>query len=246
MKRGVIPDDAVMVTLGAGIRPYYLPDVKFIDWYGLNDKTIARNPVTLPNSERWLAHDREPPSGYLEQRGINIEIYPAANSAAGALSYAPYAVPVGPNLWMPFKADPHWAQARFADLGLRSRDDFRPLIEAMLRGREPVIRSAYDVYLVDKELVYVQSPCTKMMIDRPFFLHVFPVALFDLRADRQLYGYDNLDFQLDVLEREACMAIRRLPDYDIATIRTGQYHYHHGEYTHFWSGSFEVKTSDHR
>ena len=248
MKRGVIPDDVVLVTRGAGIRPYYLPTVKFIDWRGLVDKTIARAPVTVPNSERQIAHDREPPSGYLEQRGVNIEIYPAANSAAGALSYAPYAVPVGPNLWMPFKADPQWAQARFAALGLRSRtdsDDLRPLIEALVRGREPVIRSVYDVYLVDNELVYMQSPCKKM-IDRPFFLHVFPVALFDLRADRQLYGYDNLDFRLDVLEREACMAIRRLPDYDIAKIRTGQHHYHHGEYSHFWSESFEVKTSNHR
>ena len=250
MKRGIIPDDAVMVTRGAGILPYYLLNVKFIDWYGLNDKTIARNPVTLPNSERRLAHDREPPLGYLEQRGVNFEIFPAANSAAGALYYAPHAVPVGPNLWMPFKADPQWAQARFADLGLRSRtdfDDLMPLIEALVRGRAPVIRSVYDVYLVNNELVYVQSPCKKM-IDGLFFLHVFPVALSDLPDGRQLYGYDNLDFQLDtdLIDGEACLAIRRLPDYDIATIRTGQYHYRPGEHPHLWSGSFEVKTSNHR
>ena len=115
MEREVIPRDAVMAVTTAGIRPYYVPDLTVIDTYGLTDATVARNPVTPPNSQRRMAHDRHPPPGYLEERGFNFAMYPPAFSEAEALREASYAVQVGPNLWMPFSAADHqWAAARFA------------------------------------------------------------------------------------------------------------------------------------
>lgn len=115
MEREVIPHDAVMAITTAGIRPYYVPDLTIIDRWGLTDATIARNPVTPPNSRRTMGHDRRPPSGYLEERGVNFAVHPPAFSEAEALQEASYAVPVGPNLWMPFSAADHqWAAARFA------------------------------------------------------------------------------------------------------------------------------------
>ena len=65
MARGIIPTDALAYTGAAGVIPYFVPDLRFIDRWGLTDATIARNPVTHPNSRRAMAHDRYPPRGYL-------------------------------------------------------------------------------------------------------------------------------------------------------------------------------------
>ena len=55
----------------------------------------------------------------------------------------------------------------------------------------------------------------------------------------QQYGFDNLDFAFsdhDVIEGEVCVARRKLPDYGIATLRTGQFT---GE-GRVWEGSFDI------
>ena len=123
--RGVIPGDAVTLVGNIGIKPYYVPDLKIVDLYGLTDAVVAHNPVTRPNHERQIAHDRRPPPGYLQQRGVNFHLYPAATSEAEALTGANYALKVGPDLWMPFDvADHQWANERFADHNLRARNRF--------------------------------------------------------------------------------------------------------------------------
>ena len=102
MRRGIIPSDALAKTGPAGIPPYFVPDLKFIDFWGLTDATIARNPVT---GRRWkFGHARQPPPGYLRARGVNFEVYPAAASAEEAMGDGLYAVQVGPALWLPFDA----------------------------------------------------------------------------------------------------------------------------------------------
>ena len=122
MERGIIPDDALAVFGALGVRSYYLPDLKVIDSNGLTDATVARNPVTRTNHKRVIAHDRRPPPGYLEERGINISIYPAKRTVSDALARARYAVQVGPDLWMPFGSpDEEWVLARFAGRGLHMR-----------------------------------------------------------------------------------------------------------------------------
>ena len=87
MERGIIPDDALMTDLSLG-KFYYLPDLKVIDVNGLTDATVARTPVTRPNLERVIAHDRRPPPEYLKQRGVNIRIFDPASSATAALRHA--------------------------------------------------------------------------------------------------------------------------------------------------------------
>ena len=122
MAREVIPDDAQTPTGGIGIMSYYLPDLKIVDLYGLTDATVARTPVTRPNHERKMAHDRRPPPGYLEERGVNFYLYPATSSEAQALALANYALQIGPKLWMPFDSPDHqWVLERFADQELRTK-----------------------------------------------------------------------------------------------------------------------------
>ncbi len=125
MERGVFPPDALMAGGGIGIPFYYLPDLKAIDRYGLTDATVARNPVTHANHERHMAHDRRPPPGYLEERGVNIAVRPAAHSQLQAFMRAQYAVRFGPESWMPFDApDEEWVLDRFAGRSLRVRDRY--------------------------------------------------------------------------------------------------------------------------
>ena len=129
MERGVIPDDALMTGGALGIRFYYLADLKVIDGYGLTDATVARNPVATPNHLRFMAHDRSPPPGYLEQRGVNFTAYRAASSESQALERGRYAVKVGPGLWLPFDSDDHkWVVASFAGQDLWAGIVFSPVI----------------------------------------------------------------------------------------------------------------------
>ncbi len=123
MERGLIPADGLKDSRGIGIRFYYLPDLKVIDKNGLTDATVARNPVTRANHERIMAHDRRPPPGYLEERGVNVTVHPAADNPTKALMRGRYTVRVGPNLWMPFDSpDEEWVLDRFAGRSLHVRD----------------------------------------------------------------------------------------------------------------------------
>ena len=225
--RGVIPDDALMATGGIGILPYLVPDLKIIDTHGLADKTVARNPVTRPNSARSMAHDRFPPPGYLEERGVNFRLIPPATSADAALrGGGTYAVPIGSGLWMPFNSPYHqWVTARFRDLGLRSNYG---RIAQVVRAGTRVGSADWDVYMYGNALVYHKESCAADNIyGMPrFFVHLIPVDESDLPPQRLQYGFDNKDFNFrsngSVIGR-GCAAIRFLPDYDIAEIRTGQY-----------------------
>ena len=101
MKRGVIPDSAVMASSGIG-RFYFIADLDVVDTDGLTDAAVARTVVMHPNSERLIAHDRSPTQAYLEQRGVNIWVDPPADSESEARERGVYAAQVGPELWMPF------------------------------------------------------------------------------------------------------------------------------------------------
>ena len=240
MERGVIPDDAVMVVHAAGVQPYYVADLKFIDRYGLTDATIARNPVTRPNSERRMAHDRRPPPGYLAERGVNFVVHPAAASVEEALEHATYAVQVGPDLWMPFDApDLEWVQARFETFSYDTEEDGR-VGKVLLDNTRLLISARFDVWLDGNRLLYVKDRCDAF--EDSFFLHVVPADPDDLPEGRKKYGFDNLDFGhsergLGVTRR--CVVARRLPDYPVVAIRTGQFQrMGRNRHEQLWGGEF--------
>ena len=108
-----------------------------------------------------------------------------------------------------------------------------------VNGGLPVIRSDWDVYLVGNSLIYVKEPCIPEDAEPTFFLHLDPVDMNDLPSYRKQYGFDNLDFAFTdyrLIEGEVCVAMRALPDYAIAAIRTGQFT---GE-GRVWEGNFDV------
>ena len=95
-------------------------------------------------------------------------------------------------------------------------------------SREPDAQSVFDLYLneADRTLTYVKEPCAAPDVEPLFFLHVRPERTSDLPARRRAVGFDNLDF--DFRLRGAvfdgkCAALVSLPEYPIASLRTGQW-----------------------
>ncbi len=75
-------------------------------------------------------------------------------------------------------------------------------------------------------MVYTKQGCSEQDARARFFLHVWPQDEAALPAARKPHGMDNLDFhfrEYGVALDGACAAVRPLPDYEIARIRTGQY-----------------------
>ena len=110
-------------------------------------------------------------------------------------------------------------------------------VEEML----PTVSSAFDVYL-DKgvsernaygdflpaadRLVYVKETCSDEDVEAPFFLHFYPADLADLPPHRRPHGFDSHDFFFNAFGFRGdgrCAAVRHLPDYEVVSIRTGQY-----------------------
>lgn len=99
---GLFQAPVIAARNSTGVFSYYQPQLVVIDTYGLTDATVARNPVTTPNEQRKLGHDRKPPPGYLAQRGVNFELRGIRRTMRDALQAGPYAVELAPNIWMAF------------------------------------------------------------------------------------------------------------------------------------------------
>ena len=61
-------------------------------------------------------------------------------------------------------------------------------------GSTPVIRSDWDVYLVEDNLIYAKDQCGPGDVEPEFFLHVDPVDVNNLPRHRKQYGFDDFDF----------------------------------------------------
>ena len=92
---------------------------------------------------------------------------------------------------------------------------------------EPAARAGFDLYLNGDTLSYLKAPCGEGDARGRFFLSVHPVNVEDLPADRREIGHESLNFDFAppavAVFNGKCMANRRLPDYDIARIETGQW-----------------------
>ena len=106
--------------------------------------------------------------------------------------------------------------------------DFEEWLDRTLATARHVIQSDFDVYLdeANRRLIYVKDECSSADVEPLFFLHIIPVDHTDLPEPRRRYGADNRDFDFGghgTLVGGRCRAMRILPDYDVAVIRTGQF-----------------------
>ena len=104
--------------------------------------------------------------------------------------------------------------------------DPNPSIAQTHEKPEPLVRSNYDIYLQDDKIIYVKDYCNNEDAKK-LFLHVISTDIPDQRAPTHgalpadQFGFAYID-QFIHKEKQWCGAVRRLPQYEIATIRTGQ------------------------
>jgi arabinofuranosyltransferase len=68
-------DRGVLNGASVGVPGWVFPNVAVIDWYGLNDRVIARQGPHAPSGEtRRMAHDRAPPPGYVDCFRPNVHV----------------------------------------------------------------------------------------------------------------------------------------------------------------------------
>ena len=123
-------------------------------------------------------------------------------------------------------------------------NDYHKYISEIIESDEPLIRSDFDVWLNDNNLIYVKDHCREDDINNKFFLAVHPADENDLPNRYIQRGFHNLDFNFerwDIQLDERCIAIRPLPDYDIARIYTGQFiRRADGSYQHIWESEIHL------
>ena len=180
----------------------------------------------LPDQWRGRGHERFwfdfPEHGALLEEGTCVASFPLPDYPIAAIRTAQY-IDGGDDVWSAaFSANPE-----------RYRTAYRAVA-----GSEPLARAAFNLHLLDGDLVYVKDPCAQADTEARFFLHVVPERASDLPEARLDAGFDNLDFRffLNGARFDAqCAARVALPDYPIASIRTGQYASGAGE---IWSAEF--------
>ena len=126
-------------------------------------------------------------------------------------------------------------------VGTMSADDYAA---RLVEDSPPVIRSDWDVYLIENSLIYVRNPCSPEDVEPEFFLHVDPVDMNDLPNHRKQHGFDGFNFVFRnhlLIEGGVCVARRELRDfaYAIAAVRTGQFN---GD-GQIWNGGFDLAGS---
>ena len=99
-------------------------------------------------------------------------------------------------------------------------------LDKVLQSTSPIIRAKFDIHTHENSLIYTRLPCNENDVSARFYLHLDPVNDDDLPKHRKQYGFDNRDFRfqdIGLRSGERCIAVRRLPGYDIAAFMTGQY-----------------------
>ena len=100
-----------------------------------------------------------------------------------------------------------------------------PLAGALLAGARLLGAAAgFDLHLDEarNRLVYVSDVCAGVDAAARFFLEAYPADPAALPADRRYAGLDFLFARHGFHERGRCLAVRDLPGFGVAAVRTGQ------------------------
>ena len=116
-------------------------------------------------------------------------------------------------------------------------DSFDSLIR---EAGPPAIRSRFDAYRLRNWLIYVRDDCAPADLEDTFFLHVRPRDRQVLPPEQRHHGFENRDFDFadyEVRRDDRCVAAVLLPEYEIASLRTGQFRRREdGSYEQTWRG----------
>ena len=133
-------------------------------------------------------------------------------------------------------------------VGIYNESVHRATVEAdfeLLAGREPIIRSAFDVYIIGDRLIYTRADCSQEDTIARFYVSISPSYADDLPDDRAQYGYDAIEFNSHDYGATAadgqCLTETNIPNYPIAELRTGQYVELSDGYDYLWGGAYRFE-----
>ena len=111
-----------------------------------------------------------------------------------------------------------------------------------LSGREPIIRSHFEVYIIGDRLIYTKADCSQEDVEARFYASIFPLYAQSLPATVRERGYDDIDFGFHdygaIAADGRCWAEASLPRYPIAEIYAGQYLETADGYNYLWEGAY--------
>ena len=130
------------------------------------------------------------------------------------------------------------APHRRIDWGMNHLGDYRWVVHAVPHSMyhhlerlaseagEPACDAFFDLHFAGDRLMYVKKPCLDDEIEEHFFLHLWPEQDSDLPPDRLPWKFQGMDFAFwdhGIKSGDICVAVRRLPQYQVKRILTGQY-----------------------
>ena len=121
-----------------------------------------------------------------------------------------------------------------------------PAIYEKALSLDPIVRSGFDLYALDRMLIYVKEPCESGDLRGAFFLRFYPAAPDDLPEGRRWAGYEEAGFRF--LERGAlfdgkCVALAPLPDYPVLNVQAYQFYGYANEL--YWEDLFPLDAEEH-
>ena len=105
-----------------------------------------------------------------------------------------------------------------------------PIVRA-LHGAEigtPAMRSLFQIFIHENQLLYLKIPCSAHELRNRFFLHITPVHTKDVSQELRQFGFNVYDFNSfdkgvgSAVFEGGCLVARSLPEYEIKHIYTGQ------------------------
>ena len=200
-----------------------------------------------PNETAWT-YAADPPESFYAYQGSNAQRLPNGNTLitdgpAGRVFEVTREgktvwdfrnrAPNDARLYRAYRYPPNYPGLRGLD-PTPKRTAYRAAVES-----EPLARSTFDLYLQNGALVYVKEQCDLSDIADLFLLHIFPEQRDDLPEERRLDRFDSMNFDFfrwGAVFDGKCAASVPLPDYPIASIRTGQFIRGEGE---LWGAEIE-------
>ena len=186
--------------------------------------TVRVSPVDADDVPAWRRGATEPRVFYLGLYGASFD-----GKCAAFVPLPGYPIAAIDLSWRPELLSEADALAK----AQRAREEGRLLT----RAHPP--RSAYDVYLADGDLAYLNDSCDPLETERPFHLNVFPEQVGDLPEERRDRGFERFHFEFHLTGAfvdGGCAAFFPLPDYPVVAIQTGQRDGEGGDlwYAEFW------------
>ena len=178
----------------------------FVENWGLTARAFPAAAADLPAWRRGKTF--EPRNFRLQEYGAYFE--------GKCVAFLP--LPAYPIAGFEFRRPTPLSEAEARAKARRAREEGRLLTRAAQR-------SAYDVYLADGELVYLNDSCDPPETEHTFHLNAHPERIDDLPEERRERGFERLAFYFwrnGAFVDGECAAFFPLPDYPVAAVSTGQ------------------------